>query len=53
MTLIYDDLNSCYVWVDTKNEHTELSPQFDTEEDAIQWYGLVAKIMFKEFGVTK
>ena len=52
MTLIYDELNDCYVWVEVDDENIELSPQFDTEEDAIQWYGRVSKIMFEEFGIS-
>ena len=51
MTLIYDELNDCYVWVEVNDENIELSPQFDTEEDAIQWYNRVAEIIVKNFRV--
>jgi len=27
-----------FVWVDSSNESIELSPHFDYEEDADQWY---------------
>lgn len=52
MTLIYDALNDCYVWVEVDDENIELSPQFDTEEDAMQWYGRLATIMFEDFGIN-
>lgn len=38
MKLLYDDYNQIYVWVDNNNEDDELSPRFDYEEDADQWY---------------
>lgn len=38
MKLLYDDLNQIYVWVDDKDEDDELSPHFDYEEDAEQWF---------------
>lgn len=38
MKLLYDDYNQVYVWVDDYNEDDELSPHFDYEEDAEQWY---------------
>jgi hypothetical protein len=37
MTLLNDDLNQIYVWVDDHDENIELSPHFDYEEDALQW----------------
>jgi len=37
MTLIYDEYNDWWVWVDTNNHDHSLSPHFDYEEDAIQW----------------
>lgn len=40
-----------YTWVDTDNNDMVLSPYFDSEEEAIQWYKRVAEIMFDEFGV--
>lgn len=53
MTLIYDDYNDCWVWVNTNNENDKLSPHFDYEEDAIQWYGRVSGHIFSEYGITK
>lgn len=39
-------------WADTDNNDAVLSPYFEDEEDAIQWYGRVAQIMFEEFDVN-
>ena len=52
MRLILDDYNGVYVWVDDNNENEELSPHFDHEEDAIQWYGKISKDIFEEYGIT-
>lgn len=38
MKLLYDDYNNVYVWVDDINEDNELSPHFDYEEDAEDWF---------------
>jgi hypothetical protein len=53
MTLIYDDIMNIYVWVDVEDHNNELSPQFDDEESAIEWYSVVSKHIFSEFGLTK
>ena len=37
MTLIHDDIDEVYVWVESNNHDIELSPEFDTEEDARLW----------------
>lgn len=37
MKLKTDDFLQIYVWVDDNDEHKELSPHFDYEEDAIIW----------------
>jgi hypothetical protein len=37
MTLILDDYNQVYIWVDDDNHDLELSPHFDYEEDALEW----------------
>jgi hypothetical protein len=52
MRLILDDYNQIYVWVSDDNENNELSPHFDYEEDAIQWYGQISKDIFEEYGIT-
>lgn len=52
MRLIWDNIGLAYVWVDTDNDDVVLSPYFDTEEEAIQWYGRMAEIMFEEFGIN-
>ena len=41
-----------HVWVDSVNESMQLSPEFDTEELAFDWYGCVAAQILSEFGVT-
>ena len=41
------------MWVDNDNEDVDLSPHFDYEEDAIQWYGKISKDIFEEYGITK
>lgn len=38
MKLLYDDYQQIYVWVDDYDENVRLSPCFDYEEDAEQWY---------------
>jgi hypothetical protein len=53
MTLILDDYNGVYVWVDVDDHNKELSPHFDYEEDAIQWYGRVSAHILDEFGVSE
>jgi hypothetical protein len=52
MTLIYDDIMDAYIWVDVDNHNNELSPQFDNQESAIEWYGIVSAHILSEFGVT-
>jgi hypothetical protein len=37
MTLILDDYNQVYVWVEDDDHDHHLSPCFDYEEDEIQW----------------
>jgi hypothetical protein len=53
MRLILDDYNGVYVWVDDGDENIELSPHFDYEEDAIQWYGRISKDIFEEYGINR
>jgi hypothetical protein len=53
MQLKLDDKNGVYVWVDDNDDQIELSPHFDYEEDAFQWYGRIQKDLFsflKNFG---
>ena len=52
MRMIWDNIGIAYVWVDTDNDDVVLSPYFDTEEEAIQWYSRVTTIIFEEFGIT-
>lgn len=45
MRLIFDDYNGYWVWVENHDENNELSPQFDTEHDAIKWQATMRKIL--------
>jgi hypothetical protein len=47
MTLILDDYNQVYVWVDEENHDLELSPRFDYEEDANMWFNRIKKEVSK------
>lgn len=47
MKLLYDDYAQVYVWVDDYNEDEELSPHFDYEEAAIQWFERMKKEVLK------
>jgi hypothetical protein len=51
MKLIPDDYNQVYVWVDDNDENEELSPHFDYEEDAIQWYKRISRDILEEHGI--
>ena len=51
MRLIADDFKEVYVWVDDDNDNIVLSPHFDYEEDAIQWYGRISQDIFEEYGL--
>lgn len=44
MTLIWDEYDCIWVWVATNEHDIELSPRFDTEEDAQEWYSTIRKI---------
>lgn len=45
MKLIYDEYNDWWVWVEANNHDIELSPQFDTEEDAKFWKVRITNIL--------
>lgn len=53
MTLIYDDHNQAYVWVDVDDHNDRMSPNFDNEDTAIQWYGRISSHIFNEYGIDK
>lgn len=44
MNLIFDEYDGVWIWVKTGDESFELSPTFDTEEDAQEWYNIIRKI---------
>jgi hypothetical protein len=47
MILIEDAYAECWVWVEKNNHDIELSPQFDTEEDAALWRVRLINILCK------
>jgi hypothetical protein len=47
MVLIYDEYGDFWVWVEKNDHDTELSPQFDTEEDALLWRTRLINILIK------
>ena len=48
MTLIYDDYNQVYVWVDVDDHDHTLSPHFDYEEDAVRWRDRMKQELLRE-----
>jgi hypothetical protein len=42
MQLKADDVNQIYYWID-EEDGTQLSPRFDYEADAIQWYNRICE----------
>ncbi len=51
MKLISDDYMGVYVWVDDEDPDHELSPHFDYEDDAVQWYRRVQAEMLDKLGL--
>jgi hypothetical protein len=47
MTLIYNELDDTWVWVEDKNHDIELSPTFDYEEDAKLWRTRMINILLR------
>jgi len=43
VNLIFDEYEGVWVWIKAGDENHELSPQFDTEEDAQEWYNTIRK----------
>lgn len=48
MKMLLDEWNGVYVWVEDSDENIELSPHFDYEEDAIQWYNRMQELLKKD-----
>lgn len=48
MTLIYDEFNDVWVWVEKNNHNIELSPQFDEEDHAKLWKIRVKNLLREE-----
>jgi len=53
MKLFCDDFQQIYVWVEDYDENIELSPHFDYEEDAIQWYERIKTLVEKNESVNE
>lgn len=53
MKLTFNKLNQTYVWVNDYNESEELSPHYDCEQRAIQWYGKISQDIFDEYGIRE
>jgi hypothetical protein len=47
MKLIHDEFSETWVWVEDRNENIELSPQFDSEDDAKLWKTRMINILIK------
>ena len=47
MTLIHDEWNEVWVWVETNDHDTELSPGFNSESDARLWRTRMINILIK------
>lgn len=47
MKMLYDDYHQIYVWVSDTDENEELSPRFDYEEDADQWFERMKQELLK------
>lgn len=41
MTLIYDDIDECWLWVDSVNHDLDMSPKFDEREQAENWLATI------------
>lgn len=41
MTLIYNEFDNVWLWVDAKDHNIEYSPQFDEREYAEQWLSTI------------
>jgi len=48
MRMICNKMGLTY-WADTDNNNEVMSPYFEDEEDAIQWYNRVAEIIVENF----
>lgn len=47
MTLIHNEYGEYWVWVEENNHNFELSPQFNTEEEARTWRARMRNILLK------
>jgi hypothetical protein len=48
MTLIYDEYDDVWLWVEPNNHDTALSPTFDEEKDAVLWKIRIKNIIKEE-----
>ena len=52
MTLNHNQELGCYEWIDVDTDQT-LSPPFDSEEAAIEWYGTISRHILSEYNVEE
>lgn len=53
MQMTFDVTNRCYYWlIEQKDSDIVVSPEFKSEESAIEWYELVSRKILSEYGVT-
>ena len=54
MTLTFDITNNCYYWIIETDDAllTVISPEFISEENALEWYNLVSREILSKHGVT-
>ena len=53
MQMIFDVTNRCYYWlIEQKDLDIVVLPEFKSEEQALDWYGIVSREILSEYGVT-
>lgn len=53
MTLTFNITNKRYYWIiETDDSEIVLSPEFTSEEIALEWYNLISEEILSEYGVT-
>lgn len=52
MQMTFDISNRCYYWlIEQEDSDIVVSPEFKSEESAIEWYGLVSREILSEYGI--
>ena len=53
MQMTFDVTNRCYYWlIEQKDLDIVVSPEFKSEEQALDWYAIVSREILSEYGVT-